>query len=84
MPKYRESLWAKILRFLMPADGTHAHPEEKSRTGEQPVLPDDYDEGDLIYDEEATVNYYRHRETRMDLPVLDPLTPLTRPYLKAA
>lgn len=86
MSKHHESLWVKILRFFMPAEGTHAHPEEKSRTGEQPVLRDDYGDWEEYEDWGDDYRDYDPRETRYDLVALDQHhhTPLTRPFLKAA
>lgn len=58
MHRYGDSLWGRFLRWLMPANGVHAKPEE---TGELPV-----------YEEYSRFPAPWLRETNYDLPLVRP------------
>lgn len=71
MHRYGDSLWQRFLRWLMPADGLHAKPEE---TGELPVIEADYEE------EREPWRSSQFTDTRYDMPAV----PMVRPYYHKA
>lgn len=69
--RYGDSLWQRLLRWLMPANGLHASAME---TGELPVYEDDCDK------EPAPWRSSQFADTRYDLPPV----PIARPYYNKA